>query len=332
MVKGCGYCSVVLLSILISMMFAGMFAGAIPEANSQEKYPTRAIDIVCPFSPGGGTDLMNRVMAPYLSRRWGVPVNMVNKPGGNTVPACLEVYGARPDGYTILADGTPSAGMLPVVVKNLTFKISDRTFIASVSIVPFVLSVPAASPFKTLKELVDEAKKDPESFTWTSLGGASLHDYTIRQFLKDIGVDVLKTKPIMSQGGSQAVVLTAGNNVKLGGGTTSSCLPAIRAGTIRALAVTSKDRWIDLPDVPTTAEAGYPGVNAVQWNGPSGPGHLPPAVVDVWDRALQGFVKDPETISRFRNIGALPFYLNAREVRDYALKETEEIIKLWSGK
>ena len=144
MVKGCGYCSVVLLSVLISMMFAGMFAGAIPEVNSQEKYPTRAIDIVCPFSPGGGTDLMNRVMAPYLSRRWGVPVNMVNKPGGNTVPACLEVYGARPDGYTILADGTPSAGMLPVVVKNLTLKISDRTFIASVSIVPFALSVPAA--------------------------------------------------------------------------------------------------------------------------------------------------------------------------------------------
>ena len=261
-----------------------------------------------------------------------LPINVVNKPGGNTVPACLEVYRANPDGYTLLADGNPSSSMVGIVMKNIPFKVMDRTFLGMIGQAPHVPIVAASSPFKSLKELEAEAKKSPESFTWTSLGGASIQDYVIRQFLKAIGVDVVKTKPVMSQGGSQAVTLTAGGHVKMGTATTSSALPAIKGGMVRPLAITSPTRWPDLPDVATTAELGYPTVTGVQWNGISGPPNLPAPVIEKWNKDLQEMLKDPEAISSLKNVGASPFFHDARQFREFVLKQTEEVAILWGLK
>ena len=301
-------------------------------AEPQERYPGRAIDIIVPFSAGGGTDLVNRVMANYLKARWGTPVNIINKPGGNTVPACVEIYSARPDGYTVLGDSSNSTSMLAVAVKSLPFNIMDRSFIASVSMLSFVFAVSPTSPFKSLEEVAADAKRDPGNFTWTSLGGASTHDFAFRQFFKAIGVDVSKTKAIMSQGGSQAVTLTAGGHVKLGGGTTPSCFAGIKGGIIRPLAITSRTRYPDLPEVPTTGEQGYPTVSAQAWFGPSGPPNLSPGIIEVWEKALQEMVKDPEVITKWRNVGATPFYLSARDAREYILKELSEMKQLWDIK
>lgn len=191
------------LRILLSVMLVVALVEGNDQAQSQEKYPTRAIDIICPFAPGGSTDLSARLAAPYLKRKWDVPVNVVNKPGGNTVPAVLEVYRSAPDGYTLLSDNYPPTTMLPFVVKNLPFKVMDRTFLAITATSPMALMVPPTSPFKSLRDLEEEAKKNPGNFTWTSLGGVGGQDFTIRQFFKAIGVDVKKTKPIMCRGGEQ---------------------------------------------------------------------------------------------------------------------------------
>ena len=317
---------VVLLSVLFTTWVGSMEAGA------QEKYPARAIDIICPFAAGGSTDLIARITAAFLNKKWGVPVNVVNKPGGNTVPACLEVYRANPDGYTLLADGNPSSSMVGIVMKNIPFKVMDRTFLGMIGQAPHVPIVAASSPFKSLKDLEAEAKKSPESFTWTSLGGASIQDYVIRQFLKAIGVDVVKTKPVMSQGGSQAVTMTAGGHVKMGTATTSSALPAIKGGMVRPLAITSPTRWPDLPDVATTAELGYPTITGVQWNGISGPPNVPAAVTEKWNKDLQEMLKDPEAISKLKNVGASPFFHDARQFREFVLKQTEEVAILWGLK
>ena len=319
-------CWVVLFSVLFTVGIGSMEIGA------QDKYPSRAIDIICPFAAGGSTDLISRVTAAYLNKKWGVPVNVVNKPGGNTVPACVEVYRAKPDGYTLLADGNPSSSMVGIVVKSIPFNIMDRSFIGMVGQTPHVPIVAISSPFKSLKELEAEAKKSPESFTWTSLGGASLQDYVIRQFLKSIEVDVLKTKPVMSQGGSQAVTLTAGGHVKMGSGTVSSAIPAIKGGMVRPLAITSPTRWPDLPDVAPTVELGYPKITGVQWNGISGPPNLPAAVVEKWNSELQEMLKDPQVISNLRNVGASPFFHDAQRFREFVLKETEDVAVLWGLK
>jgi len=316
-----------LFSILIIIS-----AGWVERVQPVEKYPTRAIDLIVPFAPGGSTDLTMRVLGTYLRKKWGVPINVVNKPGGNTVPASLEVYTAKPDGYTLLADGTPSCSMLPIVVKNIPFEIMDRTFVGSFSINPFVFSVYPGSPFKSLKDAEAEAKKDQENFTWTSLGGAALHDFAFRQFYKKIGVDVTKTKPVMAPGGAPAIVLTAGGNVKLGGGSLPASIPAISGKTIRPLAISSKVRWPDFPDLPTTAEAGYPIITASEYKSVSGPPKMPAYIIEVWDKALQEMVKDPEVLAQLKNVGAFPFYRNSRDIIEYTLRETQEVKELWGLK
>lgn len=317
---------VVLLSFLFTAWIGSM------EVRAQDKYPARGIDIICPFAAGGSTDLISRVTAAYLNKKWGVPVNVVNKPGGNTVPACLEVFNAKPDGYTLLADGNPSSSMVGIVMKTLPFDVMNRTFLGIVGQTAHVPIVSLSSPFKSLKELEAEAKKSPESFTWTSLGGASLQDYVIRQFLKAVNVDVAKTKPVMSQGGSQAVTLTAGGHVKMGSATASSALPAIQGNLVRPLAITSSTRWPDLPDVATTRELGYPTITGVQWNGISGPANLPAVVIEKWSKTLEEMLKDPEVVANLRKIGASPFYHDTRQAREFVLKEKEQVAILWGLK
>jgi len=318
------------LSSLLLIIF--LLTGWVGSVQCQDKYPSRAIDIIVPFAPGASTDLWTRITADYLKKKWGVPVNVVNKPGGNTVPACLEVYNSKPDGYTLLADNNPSSSMTPIVVKSLPYNIMDRTFIAMTAIVPMVIIVTSTSPYKSLKDLEAEAKKDPGTFTWTSLGGAGAQDFTCRQFIKAIGVDVHKTKPIMSQGGAHAVTLTAGGHVTLGVGTTSGAKPAISGGLVRPLAITSKTRDPDLPDVPTTIELGYPSVSCLYWIGISGPPKMASHIVDTLAKALQEMLKDPAVLSKLKNIMALPFYHDAKEMREYVLKETEEVAELWGLK
>ena len=237
--------------------------------------------------------MVSRVIADYAKRKWGVPVNVINKPGGNSVPATLEVYSATTDGYTLMGDGTSSTAAVELAVKNLPFKVMDRTFSGQVSELAFVIMVPTSSPFKSLKDLEAEAKRNPENFTWASQGGAGGTDIVAKMFIKAIGVDVLKTKPVMSQSGAQGAALTVGGHVKMGGAGMPSVLPLIKGGQVRPLAVTSKNRWPDCPDVPTAVELGYPSVVCVQWNGITGPPKLQPHIVEIWGKALQEMVKDP---------------------------------------
>lgn len=296
--------------------------------HSQTKYPTKAIDIIVPFSPGGATDLSSRLTAAYVNKKWRVPVSVINKPGGNMVPANLEIYSAKADGYTLLGEAS-SICYLDSVVKDLPFKVMDRTFIGITNIGPQLLFVPTSSPFKSLKELAEWVKKNPEKFTWVSRGGADPSDYHVRAFLKEINVDFKITKPIMSQGAAQAVVLVAGGHAILASGSASSALPALKAGTIRALSVSGKDRFIDLPDVPTSKEAGFPEATVDNWMGITGPPNLPSYVVDIWDKALQEMLKEQDQIKKLKNIGSMPFYHNGHQMREIVLKTTENVRNLW---
>jgi tripartite-type tricarboxylate transporter receptor subunit TctC len=317
---------------IVWLSFSILAIGWAGYAHSQEKYPTRPIDLIVPYAPGGGTDLAIRIVALYMNKKWSVPVNVVNKPGGNTIPAGLEVFSAKPDGYTLLADGLPSASMLPIVVKNVPFKVTDRSYIAMTTVVSSIMVVPPKHPANNLKELDAFAKKDLGSFTWSSMGGVGSADLNVRQFFKAIDVDVAKTKPVMVQGASQAVTLAAGGNVVLGAVTTGTAIPAIKGGLVKGVAIASKERWPDLPDLPTTYEQGYPTISIEDWKCISGPPHLPSFVIGAWDKAVQEMMKDPEIIAKIKNIGARPNYHNAKDTREHVLREMEEIRKLYVTK
>lgn len=312
-------------------IFSLLLVGSSEQAQSQMKYPNRAISILCPYSPGGTLDVVSRIGAAYLSEKFGVPVNVINKPGGNAIPATLEVMNSTPDGYTLLAESQASCSLL-VLVKDLPFKIMDRTYIADVTNAPMLLLVPASSPWQTLGDLVNSIKKNPDGFTWISGGSASVPAYVIRKFFASIDVDILKTREVMAKGGGEQVTQVAGGHVNLTSLAPASTLPAIKAGTVRPLAITSRGRHPMLPNVPTTRELGYPDVDIEVWGGFSGPLNLPSDIVDIWNNALQKALPDPKFNSRYENVGVPVFYRNPAEARNLVLKEMEEVKKLWGIK
>ena len=296
-----------------------------------DKYPTRAVDFICPFGTGGSSDATNRVITDYLKNVWKVPVNMVSNPGGATVPASLEIYNAAPDGYTLLAD-TSATSMLPIAVREVPFDVLERTFIATIFSFPQIFVVPANSPIKNMQDLADAAKKSPETFTWTSMGGTGSQDFTARQFFKAIGVDVSKTKPVVGKGGGDAATLTAGGHVVMGIVAPNTGAPLIKGGMMVPLSITSDKRIPMYPDVPTTAEVGYPTVNFGQWGGVSGPPKTSPEIIETWDKAVQDMIKDPQFVSKLDSMGVLITYRNGKDTKEFVIKETAEAKELWGVK
>ena len=302
--------------------------------EAQQPYPTKPINLIVGFPPGGATDIAARTLSVYLEKKWGTRVNVVNKPGGNAIPAVLEVLNATPDGYTLLADVITSYTMLHISLKDVPFKPTDRNILGIWGSTPDAWFVPGDSPFKSMKDVEEDAKRDPENFTWTSLGGPAPQDFCLKQFFRAIGVNVSRTKPVMSKGGAQVVAMVAGGHVKLGLSTVATTLPAVKSENIRVLAVTTKTktRWPELPDIPTIQEAGYGSITFSGWVGVSGPQKLPPSVIDTWSKALQEMTKDSEMISKLRTMGMEAYYLPSKEAREFVLTGIEEGSKLWSSK
>ena len=300
-------------------------------ASAQAKYPTKAIEIIVPFAAGASTDASARIIAQVLETRWGVPVKVVNKPGGNTVPAVTEVMAAKTDGTTFLMDNIASSAMLDTVVKNLPYSVFDRTFVAVTAYTPLMFIVHPNSPFKTLKDAVDAVKSDTANFTWTSLGGVGGQDLAFRQFFAATGVDIGKARAIALKGGSEAVTLTAGGHVRLGTGTWSAVAAPYSAGKLRVLAVCGDTRWPGLPDTPTTKEAGLPDVDATYWIGVSGPPKLPADIVATWNAALKELLADKAVQEKLLNGGVLPSYLDAQAMRAKVERDRKSIQTLFAN-
>jgi tripartite-type tricarboxylate transporter receptor subunit TctC len=317
------------LSVLAVLVMIGAWPG---QAHAQSKYPAKAIDWICPFAPGGTTDMWARITAEFLKKKWGVPVNVVNKTGGAGVPGNLEVYKAAPDGYTMLVDNQSSCSFLEVSIKDLPFKVMDRTFIAVVAVTPSVIMVAANSPIKSMKDLEADIKKDPGAFTWVSTGSAGASDFLSRQLFKAINVDVTKTKPVIVRGLGEGNPMVAGGHVKFVSDAAPSAHSFVTGNMLKALAITG----FRMPDLyaglQTTAELGYPGVNNVWWWGVSGPPKLPPEIAKKWDDTLQELLKDPEYVGKITKSGGVIAYQNAKEFRERVKKEMELAEELWSGK
>jgi tripartite-type tricarboxylate transporter receptor subunit TctC len=217
---------------------------------------------------------------------------------------------------------------MPFVVKDLPFQVLDRTFIAMTVESPHIFAVHADSPLKTLEDVIKEVRKDPANFTWSTMGGISIHEIMVRQFFKVIGVDVSKTRPVATLGGGQVAAMVAGGHVKLGVVSSVAGLPVIKGGMVRPLMISSRKRDPSYPDIPTSAELGYPTVNIVLWLGVSGPPKLPSYIVDIWNETLQEILNDPTYIARLKQIGLSINYKGPLEMREHVKKEMEEVREL----
>lgn len=323
--KGCFVKGLLLFSVLILMGWG-------EQVQAQEKYPTRAITLVSGFAAGGSTDTVGRLLGNHLNKKWGVPMNVVNKPGGNTIPAQLEVYKSPADGYTLFTESQASAGL--VAAENLPFNIADRTYVALAVLSPTFITVPSNSPYKNLGDLIADARKNPGDLSWGSLGGFGGNDIITRQIFKVIGVDVNKTMPVMGKGGRDTAIMAAGGHIKFTTGSIPSCSSLIDGGSLRALAIVtgSKERVPGYPQVPTVAELGWPAINMVFWIGIIGPPKMPSYIVNKWNEGMREIEKDPEYLKQVEKAGLVVHHLDAKEFRDFAAKEMKEIAELYGIK
>ena len=315
-----------ILCLAVGML---ILVNAPENARGAAKYPTAPIDIIVPFAAGAATDHLARFMAEELSKKWGQPVNVVNKPGDNTVIGTHAVMSASPDGYTILADSIGSSSS-QMGLKGLPYDASKRSFLAMAFVVPQVLISSMNAPWQSLKELAEAGRKDPASIVWgTSAGGRGGSDMVQLQFFEAAGIDVPKTRRVDFDGSTPAINALASGHIKLHSAAPAAVYPAISSGKAKALAVTTPKRTPLIPDAPTTREAGFPAVDYRFWVGFSGPPGLPAHVKEVFVKTVEEILKDPEVAERLaKRFNAVPAFLGIEAFRGFVQEEAKKIERL----
>jgi len=282
-------------------LLAGAGLLAAPAVRAQQGYPNRTIRLVVPFTPAGTTDIVARITAERLSARLGQQVVVENRAGAGGNVGSDMVVKSEPDGYTLLMCTVSSSGInYSLYGPKMPYKPEDLAAVGLVTQVPNVIFVTNSLPVRTLKELVDYAKARPGQLNNGSSGsGTSLH--LTGELLKTVAGIQMTHVPYRGAGPMLAEVIAG--RIQVAVDNMPSCIGHIRDGRLRPLAVTSTKRSPALPDVPTTAEAGFPDVVATAWFGVQAPARTPKPIIDKLGAEIDAVVKEPATRSRIAELG-----------------------------
>jgi tripartite-type tricarboxylate transporter receptor subunit TctC len=285
-------------------------------ASAQDAFPSRPITIVNPFPPGGQADLSGRPLAAALEKVFKQPVVLTNKSGAAGAVGMQSVAVAKPDGYTITIT-VPSISTLPEVDKLFarTPTITREQFapIARINADPCMVVVNAERPWKTLKELLDDARKRPGEITFASSGIYGASHVPMEMILQAAGA---KMRHLPTAGGGPATTATLGGHADLWCSTIGPATPHVKSGKFRALAVTSLTRQPYFPDVPTAKELGYD-VEYYLWIGLFGPKSLPAPIMKAWRDAVRQAVDDPAFKSALEKVQSPLAYQDADEFQKW---------------
>lgn len=245
--------------------FLGATALVSSLAAAAETYPSKPVRLVIPFPPGGGTDIIGRELATRLNARLGWTLVVDNRPGAGGNIGVDAVAKAPADGYTIVLGQTSNLAINPTLYPKLSYDpFKDLAPVSLVAVAPLAVVVSADSPYKTLADLVTAAKAKPGAINFASPGNGTVAHLTGELFQRAAGV---KFTHVPYKGANQGLTDLVGGFVQLYMSSVPTVLPQIRAGKLRALAVTTTKRVTDLPGVPTVGEAGYAGFDASTWFG-----------------------------------------------------------------
>jgi tripartite-type tricarboxylate transporter receptor subunit TctC len=266
-----------------------------------QDYPSRPVRLVVPLSPGGFADTPTRILAPRLSEQFGKQFFVENKPGAGGTIGWDFVAKSAPDGYTLAITGSTHL-ISPHLYKNLqydTFK--DFTHISMMASGPYVLVVnPKKLPVANVRELIAAAKAKPGAIDYASSGNGSSQHLVGALFNSMAGVQ-LNHVPYKGSGPAMQDLLAGEVGVSFAG--VPNVLGNVRGGRLKAIAVTTPKRWVELPDVPTMSEAGVPGYEATLWLSISGPAGMPKDLVQRLTTEIAKALKDPDLQSKFREAG-----------------------------
>lgn len=290
-------------------------------AGARAEFPDRTVKIVVPFDAGGTVDILARALADRLKLKWQVPVIVENRPGaGNTIGANA-VARAAPDGYTLLLANT-SVSVNPSLFKALPFDTErDLAAVVFLSPSPNVLLVQKALGVDNLQALIATAKTRTNPLTFASVGKGSFHHLSMELFKSEAGVDLVH---VPYRGVAPAMLAFVRGDVDLYCSDLPGAIGRIRAGEVKPLAVTSKERVKLIPDVPSMAEAGLPNYDAAGYVGIMTTGGTPPDVIEKLNQAINEAVHAPDFNARFSDLG---YVMVGGSVADFARFIKDDIVR-----
>ena len=293
--------------------------GLISGASAQEAWPGRPVRLIVPFAPGGPSDIVARLLSPRMSATLGQPVVVDNRAGGGGITGLEIVARAAPDGYVFGLGSAGGLAIAPRLGRGAPYDpLRDFSAITLGVSVPEPVVVPAALPYRSLAELIAAARAEPGRLNFGSTGPGSMPHLAAEQLRAAAGIEL--THISYRSGGLLATAILQGE-VQLGFADLPVLLPHIRAGTLRPLAVGAAQRLNWIPEVPTMAELGLPGVDASNWHGFVAPARVPEPVLAALHRAVAGALHDPEIARVLHEQGAVPGGNSRAEFADFLRAE-----------
>ncbi len=307
------------------VVFAAAFVGSIhstiasAQGTGGASFPTRPIRLIVPFPPGGSNDILGRMLAQRLTQRLGQQIVVDNRAGGNAIIGTDLVAKAVPNGYTLLI--TSTAFTTSAAIQKLPY--DPRKSFTSISLLgsgPAVLAVTPALPVRSTKELIAMAKGKAGQLRFASSGTGGINHFAGELFKNMAGVDIVH---VPYKGGGPAMIDVMAGHLEMMFGTLTQSSPHMRSGKLRALAMTSKERWPTLPDIPTIAET-LPGYESMAWWAIFGPAGLPAPIVTTLNTEIRAVLVETDVAKWFTSEGAQPRVDRPEALTSHVAEELEK--------
>jgi tripartite-type tricarboxylate transporter receptor subunit TctC len=292
-------------------------------AQGSTGYPGKPIRIIVPFPPGGATDIMTRNIAQKLNEAWQQPVTVENRPGANGMIGADAVAKAQGDGYTYLAATIAHSANVSLFPKAPYQLQKDLQPVAIMGLIPLVPVVRADSPIRSLQDLVATSKN--KNLNAGSGGNGTAAHLVLELFKSATGAEI---QHVPYKGGAPAMTDLLGGQIDVIFALVPECLPHLKVGKLRALAVTSDKRYPLLPDVPTTSEVGIRGMEVTSWNGLMVPSGTPRDIVSKINAELTRIAGTPEMRARIIDLGFQPVAMSVGDTENFIRTDVERWAKV----
>ena len=306
--------------LTVTAALAAALTSAVVPASANSDYPRQAIRLIVPYAAGGMTDVVARIVGQKLGESMGQPVVVENKPGASTITGADFVASAKPDGYTLLAANNTTLTINPWMYKSLRYDaVKSFAPIALVAVAPSVIVLNPKVSASNMTELVQLAKSKPGSLSYASYGNGSSAHLAGEMFRSRAGIDVLH---VPYKGSAPAKTATIGGEVSMTFEPAFTGAPLIKSGQLKPIAVMGSKRSAALPDVPTVAEVGYPGMEMQAWVGFVAPAGIPDEVSSKLVSEIKKIMANPDVQKQLISSGAEPVGYYQADFSTYMKEES----------
>ena len=310
--------------LVLGLMAAAGTAAIAPLAQAQA-WPSKPITVVVPYPAGGANDMLGRLIGQKMAEALGGTAMVDNKPGAAALLGATAVARAPADGHTVLIGGLATHAASPHLLKADYDPLRDFEAVGMIGSAPIIAITFNESPYKTLKDVVDAARKDPKGVMYGSSGNGSPLHLAGELFTSQNKIEMTH---VPYKGGNAHIMDLIGGRVPVIFDTATNCVPLLKSGKVRALAVGASSRLPDFPNVPTFAEAGFPQFDFSAWYAVVAPAKTPKDVVAKLSGALSTALKNPDVIAKLNGTGVTPANGDATTLAKFLPGEHERIGRL----